>query len=90
MHDEHRILIGDGSVKENIGEPLHRSQTPAAFEPQFLFAVDNQQRIARNGVERFDAAADEYRNLSELGKIDIVLRGFGRQPVRRDPTHSEK
>ena len=81
MHDEHRILIGHGSIEEDIGEPLHRAEVPATFESQFLFAVNDQERIARDRIERFDAASDEQRDFPELGEIEIVHRRFRRHPT---------
>ena len=41
LHDENRILIGDGSIEQRVGQPLHRAQSLAAFEAQFLFSVND-------------------------------------------------
>ena len=54
---------------------------PATFESQFLFAVNDQERIARDRIERFDAASDEQRDFPELGEIEIVHRRFRRHPT---------
>jgi len=64
---------------------LHRAQSLAAFEPQFLFSVNDQERIARDRVQRFDPAPDEDRDFAELAEIEIVLRRLWRQPIGRDP-----
>ena len=84
LHDEHRILIGDGSIEQDIGEPLHRAESLATFEPQFLFSVNDQERITRDRVERLDPASDEHRDLAEPAEIEIVLRRFWRQPIGGD------
>ena len=43
LHDENRILIGNGSIEQDVGEPLHRTEPFAAFEAQFLFAVNESR-----------------------------------------------
>ena len=88
LHDENRILIGDGSIEQDVGEPLHRTQSLAAFEAQFLFAVNDQERIARNSVQRFDPAADEHRDFAEPAEIEIVLRRLWRHPTGGDRPRS--
>ena len=88
LHDEHRILIGNGSIEQDIGEPLHRTQSLAAFEAQFLFSVNDQERIARDGVQRLDPAPDEHRDFAEPAEIEIVLRRLWRQPIGRDAGRS--
>ncbi len=90
LHEKHRILISGRCAKKNISEPLHRAETLAAFEAQFLFAMNNQQRIARDGIERLHASTDQNWNFTEPREIDIVLGDLVRPPVRGDPTRSKK
>ena len=89
LNDEDRILIGDRRVEERVGEPAHGGELFFIRQPHGLFAVNDEERIARNRVERFDATADEHRNFSELRKIDIVGRGLWRKPARCHPEQGE-
>ena len=84
LHDEDRVLIGNRSIEQRVGQPLHRAHPFAAFEAQFLFSVYDQKRIARDGVQWFDPAAHEHRDLAEPVEIKIVLRRLWRQPIGRD------
>jgi hypothetical protein len=63
---------------------LHRAQSLAAFEAQFLFSVNDLERIPRDRVERLDPASDEHRDFAEPAEIEIVLRRLWRQPISRD------
>ena len=67
-----------------IGEPLHRTQSLAAFQVQFLFSVNDQERVARDCIQRFDPAPDEHRDFAEPAEIEVVFRRFWRQPIGRD------
>ena len=52
LHDENWVLISNGRIEQNVGEPLHRASRACgtAFEAQFLFAMNDQERIAPNRV----------------------------------------
>jgi hypothetical protein len=88
LHDEHRVLIRDGSIEQDVGEPVYRTQSLAAFEAEFLFAVDDQERIPRDRVEWFDPASNEDRDFAEPAEIEIVLRRLWGQPIGRDASGS--
>src|SRR2546421_3110098 len=66
LNEKNRMLIGAWRIEENIDQPFDRAQCASVFQPQFLFAVNNQERVARNRVERFDSAAYQHRKFSEL------------------------
>ena len=63
-----------GALKERVGEPVQRGDLFFIRQAQRLFAVNDKERIARDRIERFNAAADQDRNFSELRKINIVTR----------------
>ena len=84
LHHEYRILIGNGGIKQDIGEPLHCASPLAAFETELLFAMNDQERIARDGVQRFDPASDEHRDFPKAAEIEIVRRRFRWHPVGED------
>ena len=84
LHHEYRILIGNGGIKQDIGEPLHCAEPPTAFETELLFAVNDQERIARDGIQRFDPASDEHRDFPKAAEIEIVRRRFRRHPIGED------
>ena len=65
LHDEDRVLIRNGSIEQDIGKPSHRTQSLATFEAQFLFSVNDQERIPRDRVQRFDPASDEHRDFAK-------------------------
>jgi len=45
---------------------------PALVETECLFGVNDQERIAGNGIERLNPAADQYRNFCEVSKVDAI------------------
>ena len=89
LDDEDRILIGDWCVKERVREPVQRGDLFFIHQAQRLFAVNDKERIARNRIERFNAPADQDRNLSELRKINIFTRALWRAKTRCNPQQSE-
>ena len=90
LDNKDRILVGHRSVKEDIGKPLHSANLFPVGEPHSLFAANNEQRIARNRIERLDPAADEHRDSPEAGQIEIAACGPGRQPAGGEPEQSKE
>src|SRR5262249_29803701 len=41
LHDKHRVLIGNGNVEQRVSQPLHRTETSAVLETDFLFSVND-------------------------------------------------
>src|SRR4029077_6555163 len=57
LYHEYRIPVGNRRIEHCIGEPLHGRELTTAFQPHLLLTVNNQQRVAGNGIERFAATA---------------------------------
>src|SRR4029077_20514686 len=88
LHDKHRILIGNGSVEQRVSEPLHRTEALAALEAEFLFSVNDQKGIARDGIQRLHPASDKHWDFAEPTELEILLRRLWRQPIGRDASNS--
>jgi len=50
-----------------------------------LFGVNDQERIAGNGIERLNSAADQHRNFSEVSKVDAIGGLLRRNETGADP-----
>ena len=62
----------------------------AIRQAEALFAVNDEERIARDRVERFDATADQHRNLSKSRQIEIVERAFGGRQLGATQTSARR
>ena len=85
LNDESGILICDGRVKKRVVKPFDGRERLSIGQSQRFFAMNDEQRIARHGVEGFDPSADQDRNPAELRKIDPPRNGRRCAPARGYP-----
>jgi len=87
-HAQH-VLIGDGKdrilvrfrrIEQDIRQPARGFHFIAVGEAQRLLAKHDEHGIARHGIQRLDAAANEHRQAAERSNIKIVSLGFGSDP----------
>ncbi len=58
-------------LEEHFGQPIHRGER-FVFESDGLFAVDDEEGIARHGIERLDPAVQENGEPAEFFNRETV------------------
>ncbi len=63
--------FGVAGLEEDFGQPSHRGER-FVLEPQRLFAVDDEEGIARHGIERLDPTVEENGETAEFFDRETV------------------
>ncbi len=79
--DKNLSLIGLRRLHHHLGQPIHRGHR-ALVGPEGLLPVNDEERIARDGVERLDPAVQQDRQPAEL--LDCKTAAFVVLEKRRD------
>ena len=92
INADDRPVIADGRIHHHVRQPLGRGNDLRLLVPGFprlgverLLLADFQERIARDGIERHDAAIRRDRQLAEFGEREILVRRrlqFAEKPQR--------